>query len=73
MTRSNETRAEYAAVLCDAYVRLTHVKPDYIGLEDIATDFITDLMHLIKAHGVNPLDKLATAKINYEAEQAGEE
>ena len=73
MTRSNETRAEHAAVLCDDYGRLTHGKPDYDAPEDIATDLITDLMHLMKAHGVDPLDKLEAAKINYEAEQAGEE
>jgi hypothetical protein len=73
MTRSNETRAEHAAIMCDEYGRLVEGRPDYDEPEDIATDLITDLMHLIRAHGVNPFDKLETAKINYEAEQAGEE
>jgi hypothetical protein len=73
MTRSNETRAEHAATMCDEYGRLTHGRADYDAPEDIATDLITDLMHLIKVHGVDPLDKLLTATINYEAEQAGEE
>lgn len=72
MSRSNETRAEHAAAICDEYGRLTHGKPDYDAPEDIAADLITDLMHMIKAHGADPHDKLITATINYKAEQAGE-
>jgi hypothetical protein len=72
MTRSNEDRAEHAAAICDEYGRLIHGKPDYDAPEDIATDLITDLMHLIDAHGSDPHDKLLTATINYEAERAGE-
>ena len=72
-TRSNERRAEHAAAICDQYGLLTHRRPDYDAPEDIAADLITDLMHLIKAHDGDPLGKLQTATINYEAEQAGEE
>jgi len=40
MRRSNETRAEHAAAMCDEYGRLTHGKPDYDAPEDIATDLM---------------------------------
>ena len=73
MTRSNEDRAEHAAAMCDDYGRLIEGRPDYDAPEDIATDLITDLMHLIKAHGFDPHQKILTASINYDAEQAGEE
>jgi hypothetical protein len=73
ITRSNEARVEQAAALCDEYGRLTHGRPDYDAPEDIAADLITDLMHLIEAHGADPHAKLLTATINYAAERAGEE
>jgi hypothetical protein len=44
---------------------LTHGKPDYDAPEDIAADLITDLMHMVNAHGSDPLDKLRIATINY--------
>jgi hypothetical protein len=73
MTRTLEERAEHAAAMCDDYGRLVEGRPDYDAPEDIAADLITDLLHMIKAHGVDPHDKLLTATNNYEAEQAGEE
>jgi hypothetical protein len=72
-TRSIETRAEHAAAICDKYGRLVEGRPGYDAPEDIAADLVTDLMHLIKAHGGDPHDKLLTATINYEAEQVREE
>lgn len=69
----NLQRAADASYALNAYSRTKTGKDAYDVIEDEASDLICDLMHLIRAHGVDPLAKLQTATINFEAEEAGEE
>ena len=66
---SNDERAEWAAVGLDAYGEAKEGSAAYDEPEDMAADMISDLLHLIRAHGADPLKKLATAQMNFEAEE----
>jgi hypothetical protein len=72
MSPTNEERASAAAHGLDAYGFAKEGRDDYDVPEDMATDMICDLMHLIRGHGADPLKALETAKTNFEAEEQEE-
>lgn len=72
MPMNNEERAEHAAHALDKYGISKEGRPDYDDPVDQAADLICDLMHLIRAHGGDPMAKLQTATTNFEAEEEEE-
>ena len=69
MLVTNGERAERAAYALDCYAIKKEGQPDYDTPECIATDLICDLLHLIRAHGIDdPLTKLEWAKSHFKAE-----
>lgn len=69
-TPSNEDRAELAAEILDEYGIKKEGSADYASPETIAVDLITDLLHLINAHGCyDPLEKLKLAEEHFIAER----
>ena len=66
---TNEQRAEWAAHALDAYGRGKEGRADYDAPEDMAADLICDLLHLIRAHDADPIQKIEMAKINFETEE----
>jgi O-succinylbenzoate synthase len=78
----NEDRAGWAHVALNAFAKETRNDPreqeveisdDEIGgrdqLEEVAGDLICDLMHLLKLHGLEPEEIIATARYNFEFEE----
>ena len=70
---TNSHRAECAAHALDAYGLVKEGRADYDPSEDMAGDLICDLLHLLRAHDRgDPLKKLETARMHFEAEEAEE-
>ena len=69
---TNEDRAEAAAYGLDAYGIAKEGRADYDAPEDMATDMITDLLHLIRAHDADPIKALKVAQHNFENEVENE-
>ena len=73
MSPTNEDRAEWAAFALDEYGKRKEGRGDYDDAVHMAADLICDLLHLIRDHGSDPLQKLSMAQTNFEAEEEGEE
>lgn len=69
MPMTNEERADYAAAAVDEYSRVKEGRPDSDEASTLASDLICDLLHLIRAHGDDPAQKLRCAVTNFVAEE----
>jgi hypothetical protein len=69
---TNEDRAEWAAVACQAFAEITGLDMEE-ELPEIIGDLIADLMHLANQQGMCPEGRLENARMHYEAEIEEEE
>ena len=70
---TNADRAECAAHALDAYGLVKEGRADYDSPEDMTADLICDLLHLLRAHDCgDPLQRLETARMHFEVEEAEE-
>lgn len=70
MPMNNEERAAYAREALTAYCAAKEGRNRYEIIPTTqAEDLICDLLHLARRIGDNPLQKIATALTNFEAEE----
>ena len=69
MPMDNAERALHAEEGLISYCRSKEGRDGYDDRIDEAADLICDLMHLIRREGGDPIQKLTTATINFEAEE----
>lgn len=72
-TINNAARAEFAAHGLDAYATNKDGRADYDEPEIVAQDMICDLLHLLRAHGVEPMKHLTAALGCFSEEEAEEQ
>ena len=72
MALTKRQRALIRAKVERAEAALEVMRPAILADEADARDLIADLLHLIKWRRGDPLAELATAKMHYEAERAGD-
>ena len=73
MSVSNDTRAEFASIAVTMYAFKKEGHNNYDNRADMAGDLLTDLLHLVRREGGDPDAKLRMARVNFEAEEAGEQ
>lgn len=81
MEPDNYDRAQWALIALDAFANETHHDPreksvdpsDTDFLQEIASDLICDLMHLLKQSDLDPEEIIASARYNFEFEVDEEE
>ena len=70
---TNAARAECAAYALDFYGLRKNGCTGSDAPETMAADLITDILHLIRAHGQrDPIEKLQIAMMHFETEERGE-
>lgn len=70
---TNLQRAAWAEHALKHYSRNKTGKTSYDVVEDMASDLICDLLHLLRTKGHDPLNMLVRARGHLEAEERGDE
>lgn len=72
MDVTNEDRADWAAVACEAFADITGQNMEE-DLPAIIGDLIANLLHLANQQGMCAADRLENGRMHYDAEIAEEE
>jgi hypothetical protein len=72
MDVTNEDRADWAAVACEAFADITGQNMEE-DLPEIIGDLIANLLHLANQQGMCAEDRLENGRMHYDAEIAEEE